>query len=364
MAKLDLSGFVSQKQRFELSNISLRCLILHANHGLRKDIMDYPEYKTDYPGVVDDGERVVPHSPPRLRSTAGCFFRWWISRPLARFRAYHLSSDGRSIHAIAFPPTPPPASHQSARGFMFDENSNTAAGAGAVVAQSGALAPGTIPGNVSAPNSAIVTQLLNVKDSRWLQVEVCREFQRGQCARSDLECKFAHPPPHVDVQQGRVTACYDSIKGRCTRENPKCKYLHPPQHIKDQLLINGRNNLALKNLISAQLNQTATGQPIAVNPIAQIMQQQQAVAAANMMPTLPYPYYQGLVYSPVLQADPYQAAVSQAGVPCKRPAVDKNGAVVYSANPQPAQQFSPYVLPGLQGYVPAVSFSGPLPPRY
>ncbi|KAK6759338.1 hypothetical protein RB195_021120 [Necator americanus] len=64
MAKLDLSGFVSQKQRFELSNISLRCLILHANHGLRKDIMDYPEYKTDYPGVVDDGERVVPHSPP------------------------------------------------------------------------------------------------------------------------------------------------------------------------------------------------------------------------------------------------------------------------------------------------------------
>ncbi|KIH69623.1 hypothetical protein ANCDUO_00041 [Ancylostoma duodenale] len=104
---------------------------------------------------------------------------------------------------------------------------------------------------------------------------------------------------------------HNSGEGRCTRENPKCKYLHPPQHIKDQLLINGRNNLALKNLISAQLNQTATGQPIAVNPIAQIMQQQQAVAAANMMPTLPYPYYQGLVYSPVLQADPYQAAVSQ-----------------------------------------------------
>lgn len=45
-----------------------------------------------------------------------------------------------------------------------------------------------------------------------LQVEVCREFLRGQCARSDQECKFAHPPPNVDVQQGRVTACYDSIK--------------------------------------------------------------------------------------------------------------------------------------------------------
>uniref|UniRef100_A0A1I7X969 Muscleblind-like protein n=1 Tax=Heterorhabditis bacteriophora TaxID=37862 RepID=A0A1I7X969_HETBA len=151
---------------------------------------------------------------------------------------------------------------------MFDENSN-ASGVGTVAAPSAMTAP--LQGSVAAPNSAIVTQLLNVKDSRWLQVEVCREFQRGQCARSDLECKFAHPPPHVDVQQGRVTACYDSIKGRCTRENPKCKYLHPPQHIKDQLLINGRNNLALKNLISAQLNQSAAGQPIAVNPIAQIM---------------------------------------------------------------------------------------------
>lgn len=50
------------------------------------------------------------------------------------------------------------------------------------------------------------------------QVEVCREFQRGQCTRSDQECKFAHPPPHVDVQQGRVTACYDSIKVRSRRE--------------------------------------------------------------------------------------------------------------------------------------------------
>uniref|UniRef100_A0A0K0D7Y0 DUF1996 domain-containing protein n=1 Tax=Angiostrongylus cantonensis TaxID=6313 RepID=A0A0K0D7Y0_ANGCA len=55
--------------------------------------------------------------------------------------------------------------------------------------------------------------------------------------------------------------------------------------------------------------------------------------------------------------DPQQAHFFNlaAGVPCKRPAVDKNGAVVYSANPQPAQQFTPYVLPGLQGYVPAVS---------
>ncbi|KAK6195148.1 hypothetical protein SNE40_000631 [Patella caerulea] len=88
----------------------------------------------------------------------------------------------------------------------------------------------------------------NVKDSRWLTLEVCREFQRNKCTRTEQECKFAHPPPHVEVQNGRVIACFDSIKGKCQRENPKCKYLHPPQHLREQLLQNGRNNLILKNL--------------------------------------------------------------------------------------------------------------------
>lgn len=51
------------------------------------------------------------------------------------------------------------------------------------------------------------------KDSFWLQLEVCREYQRARCTRSDVECKFAHPPTNVEVgSNGRVTACYDSIK--------------------------------------------------------------------------------------------------------------------------------------------------------
>ncbi|XP_065575951.1 uncharacterized protein LOC136037250 isoform X5 [Artemia franciscana] len=103
--------------------------------------------------------------------------------------------------------------------------------------------------------------MLNVKDSRWLQLEVCREFQRNKCTRPDTECKFAHPPAHVEVQNGRVTACYDSIKGRCNREKPPCKYFHPPQHLKDQLLINGRNHLALKNALMQQMGMTP-GQPM------------------------------------------------------------------------------------------------------
>ncbi|XP_020903406.1 muscleblind-like protein 3 isoform X2 [Exaiptasia diaphana] len=76
------------------------------------------------------------------------------------------------------------------------------------------------------------------KDPRWLQVEVCREFQRGKCSRTEDECRFAHPPAHVAVHNGRVTACFDSLKDRCQRE--KCKYLHPPKHLKTQLETNGR----------------------------------------------------------------------------------------------------------------------------
>ncbi|XP_076312599.1 muscleblind-like protein 1 isoform X3 [Tachypleus tridentatus] len=93
----------------------------------------------------------------------------------------------------------------------------------------------------------------NVKDSRWLQLEVCREYQRNKCNRPDTECKFAHPPANIEVQDGRVVACYDSIKGRCNREKPPCKYFHPPQHLKDQLLITGRNHLALKNSLLQQV---------------------------------------------------------------------------------------------------------------
>uniref|UniRef100_A0A4W5NVI5 Muscleblind-like splicing regulator 1 n=1 Tax=Hucho hucho TaxID=62062 RepID=A0A4W5NVI5_9TELE len=83
--------------------------------------------------------------------------------------------------------------------------------------------------------------MAHMRDTKWLTLEVCREFQRGTCSRSDQECKFAHPAKSCQVENGRVIACFDSLKGRCSREN--CKYLHPPGHLKTQLEINGRNNL-------------------------------------------------------------------------------------------------------------------------
>lgn len=52
------------------------------------------------------------------------------------------------------------------------------------------------------------------------------------------------------------------LQGRCNREKPPCKYFHPPQHLKDQLLINGRNHLALKNALMQQMGMAPNGQPI------------------------------------------------------------------------------------------------------
>ncbi|KOC69251.1 Protein muscleblind [Habropoda laboriosa] len=74
-----------------------------------------------------------------------------------------------------------------------------------------------------------MNNLLNGKDPRWLQLEVCREFQRNKCTRPDTECKFAHPPANVEVQNGRVTACYDSIKvtNHCIIEFIQSRIIEP-----------------------------------------------------------------------------------------------------------------------------------------
>jgi len=230
-----------------------------------------------------------------------------------------------------------------------------------------------------------VNNLLNIKDSRWLQLEVCREFQRNKCSRPDTECKFAHPPPNVEVQNGRVTACYDSIKGRCNREKPPCKYFHPPLHLKDQLLINGRNHLALKNALMQQMG-LAPGQPVPGQ-----------VPAAATMATNPYlagvtsqaynPYFAAGPLVPLVTSDPTGSVISPLSqqqvvaqqqkvqrqdrlevsfytypgmVTYKRPTGDKSGVPVY----QPPNNPSAYqhLMQLQQPFVP-VSFTGH-PPRY
>ena len=84
-----------------------------------------------------------------------------------------------------------------------------------------------IPGDQQAVTMFNMSTLLDQKDSRWLQLEVCRENQRQKCSRSDADCKFAHPPTNVEVQNGRVTACYDSIKVGQTKFPRSAQFRRP-----------------------------------------------------------------------------------------------------------------------------------------
>uniref|UniRef100_A0A8C9WYE4 Muscleblind like splicing regulator 2 n=1 Tax=Sander lucioperca TaxID=283035 RepID=A0A8C9WYE4_SANLU len=75
----------------------------------------------------------------------------------------------------------------------------------------------------------------SVRDTKWLTLEVCREFQRGNCARGETDCRFAHPSdsPMIDTTDNTVTVCMDYIKSRCSRE--KCKYFHPPAQLQAKI---------------------------------------------------------------------------------------------------------------------------------
>ncbi|XP_030635652.1 muscleblind-like protein 2 isoform X6 [Chanos chanos] len=134
--------------------------------------------------------------------------------------------------------------------------------------------------------------IASIRDTKWLTLEVCRQFQRGTCSRSDEECKFAHPPKSCQVENGRVIACFDSLKGRCTREN--CKYLHPPAHLKTQLEINGRNNLIQQKTAAAMLAQ----------------QMQFMIPGTTMQPVPTFPVSQGLGSNPGISYTPYLTPMS------------------------------------------------------
>ncbi|XP_070066537.1 protein muscleblind isoform X25 [Drosophila virilis] len=105
-------------------------------------------------------------------------------------------------------------------------------------------------------NVVNMNSLLNGKDSRWLQLEVCREFQRNKCSRQDTECKFAHPPANVEVQNGKVTACYDSIKVCEVHFN----YLHIMLFVSSMPQVLGNKPpLIIKYVFAALVTEGSTG---------------------------------------------------------------------------------------------------------
>ncbi|KAK2502721.1 hypothetical protein MC885_001145 [Smutsia gigantea] len=92
-------------------------------------------------------------------------------------------------------------------------------------------APAMISGNLppALPGTA------GPKLMRSDKLEVCREFQRGNCTRGENDCRYAHPMnvSMIEVSDNTVTICMDYLRGRCSRE--KCKYFHPPAHLQAKL---------------------------------------------------------------------------------------------------------------------------------
>ncbi|XP_025708312.1 muscleblind-like protein 3 isoform X2 [Callorhinus ursinus] len=160
-----------------------------------------------------------------------------------------------------------------------------------------------------------------VRDTKWLTLEVCREFQRGTCSRADADCKFAHPPRVCHVENGRVVACFDSLKGRCAREN--CKYLHPPPHLKTQLEINGRNNLIQQKTAAAMFAQ----------------QMQFMLQNAHMSSLSSFPMNPSLAANPAMAFNPYLPHPGMGLVPAE---LVPNAPVLISGNP-------PLALPAAAG---------------
>ncbi|XP_020253078.1 zinc finger CCCH domain-containing protein 28-like isoform X2 [Asparagus officinalis] len=87
------------------------------------------------------------------------------------------------------------------------------------------------------PNSSSDSEQASSKRCRVsdLAVEVCKEFTRNSCKRSEIDCKFAHPHSAVAVVKDKVIACADSLRNKCYRGRT-CRYYHPPPHIQQSLL--------------------------------------------------------------------------------------------------------------------------------
>ncbi|KFR16844.1 Muscleblind-like 1, partial [Opisthocomus hoazin] len=188
-------------------------------------------------------------------------------------------------------------------------------------------------------NLKMAVSVTPIRDTKWLTLEVCREFQRGTCSRPDTECKFAHPSKSCQVENGRVIACFDSLKGRCSREN--CKYLHPPPHLKTQLEINGRNNLIQqKNMaMLAQQMQIANammpGAPLQPVPMFSVAPSLATNASATFNPYLG-PVSPGLVPAEILPTAP-MLVTGNPGVPV--PAAAAAAADFLSLVPQVCREY-------------------------
>uniref|UniRef100_A0AAY5EQT6 C3H1-type domain-containing protein n=1 Tax=Electrophorus electricus TaxID=8005 RepID=A0AAY5EQT6_ELEEL len=163
----------------------------------------------------------------------------------------------------------------------------TAAAAAAFNPYLGPVSPGLVPTEILPSAPVLVTSSPNVpvpaaaaaaaqKLMRTDRLEVCREYQRGNCTRGENDCRFAHPADStmIDTNDNTVTVCMDYIKGRCSRD--KCKYFHPPAHLQAKI-----------KAAQHQVNQAAAAAAMTQSAVKSLKRPLEATFDLGMPPVLP-----------------------------------------------------------------------------
>ncbi|XP_042269765.1 muscleblind-like protein 1 isoform X2 [Thunnus maccoyii] len=167
-------------------------------------------------------------------------------------------------------------------------NANTAAAAAAAFnPYLGPVSPGLMPADILPSAPVLVTSNPSVpvpaaaaaaaqKLMRTDRLEVCREYQRGNCTRGENDCRFAHPSDStmIDTNDNTVTVCMDYIKGRCSRE--KCKYFHPPAHLQAKI-----------KAAQHQVNQAAAAAAMTQSAVKSLKRPLDATFDLGLPPVLP-----------------------------------------------------------------------------
>ncbi|XP_070826019.1 muscleblind-like protein 1 isoform X8 [Chaetodon auriga] len=152
----------------------------------------------------------------------------------------------------------------------------------------GPVSPGLMPADILPSAPVLVTSNPNVpvpaaaaaaaaqKLMRTDRLEVCREYQRGNCTRGENDCRFAHPADStmIDTNDNTVTVCMDYIKGRCSRE--KCKYFHPPAHLQAKI-----------KAAQHQVNQAAAAAAMTQSAVKSLKRPLDATFDLGLPPVLP-----------------------------------------------------------------------------
>ncbi|XP_044057974.1 muscleblind-like protein 1 isoform X18 [Siniperca chuatsi] len=151
----------------------------------------------------------------------------------------------------------------------------------------GPVSPGLMPADMLPSAPVLVTSNPNVpvpaaaaaaaqKLMRTDRLEVCREYQRGNCTRGENDCRFAHPADStmIDTNDNTVTVCMDYIKGRCSRE--KCKYFHPPAHLQAKI-----------KAAQHQVNQAAAAAAMTQSAVKSLKRPLDATFDLGLPPVLP-----------------------------------------------------------------------------